>query len=323
MNKLSNNNVLRALGWRDEFAQHLPEQFNAQGWGVHRVTEVQRTGLVVAPQLASQTNAIPIAGKWFQRAEHERPTVGDWVVVDPAQTNVLAVLPRFSLLSRLSPAGNGSVQLLAANVDTAFVVTSCNADFSVPRLERYVAAVLEAGIQPVIVLTKIDLIASPSVYAEQLTDAFQNVAWHGVNALSETTLETLRPWCAAGQTIALLGSSGVGKSTLVNTLMGVPTQRTQAIREDDSKGRHTTTHRSAHLLPQGAVILDSPGMREFQISEAAGGIAELFADIETLAQACRFRDCAHNAEPGCAVRAALDRGELDERRLDSYNKLKG
>ena len=183
--------------------------------------------------------------------------------------------------------------------------------------------VLEAGIEPVVVLTKTDLVQQPNIYTQPLINAFPKTQWLALNALEATAAEALEPWCGEGQTIALLGSSGVGKSTLVNTLMGAQTQRTQAIREEDGKGRHTTTARSAHLLPQGGVILDSPGMREFQMTEASAGVAELFADIERLAQACRFRDCAHNAEPGCAVQAAIAAGQLDQRRLDSYNKLKG
>ena len=284
---------------------------------------MQRTGLVVAPPLRSGRVEVPISGRWFQRSEEERPTVGDWIIVDSASGALVERLPRTSLLARLSPAGNGSLQLIAANVDTALVVTSCNADFSIARLERYVSVVLEAEIEPVIVLTKTDLIEQPDTYTKPLDKAFPTTQWLALNALENSTANALEPWCGEGQTIALLGSSGVGKSTLVNTLMGAQTQRTQAIREEDGKGRHTTTARSAHLLPQGGVILDSPGMREFQMTEASAGVAELFEDIERLAEACRFRDCAHNAEPGCAVQAAIAAGQLDKRRLDSYNKLKG
>ena len=323
MSKERDEIALRALGWKDAFARHLPSQYAQLNHQIHRVTQVQRTGLVVAPPLGSGGVEVPVSGKWFQRPEQERPTVGDWIIVDSGSGALVDCLPRTSLLARLSPAGNGNLQLIAANVDTALVVTSCNADFSIARLERYVSVVLEAGIEPVVVLTKTDLVQQPNIYTQPLIDAFPKTQWLALNALEATAAEALEPWCGEGQTIALLGSSGVGKSTLVNTLMGAQTQRTQAIREEDGKGRHTTTARSAHLLPQGGVILDSPGMREFQMTEASAGVAELFADIERLAQACRFRDCAHNAEPGCAVQAAIAAGQLDQRRLDSYNKLKG
>ena len=315
--------MLRALGWKSSFADLRSAHLAEPDRSLHRVTEVQRTGLIVAPPLSGARSNVPISGKWFQRPERERPTVGDWVVLDTTDGKLLEVLPRSSLLARLSPAGNRTLQLIAANVDSAFVVTSCNADFNVPRLERYVSVVLEAGIEPVIVLTKIDQTPDPQAYQAELRSAFQTVAICGLNALEPAAARTLEPWCGEGQTIALLGSSGVGKSTIVNTLMGGDVQRTQAIREEDGKGRHTTTYRSAHLLPQGAVILDSPGMREFQMADTDAGVAELFDDIEALAQACRFRDCAHNAEPGCAVQAALDDGRLDERRFASYRKLKG
>ena len=323
MSKQNNETILRALGWKSSFTELYSAYLAEPNRSLHRVTEVQRTGLIVAPPLKGERSNVPIGGKWFQRPERDRPTVGDWVMLDAIDGRLVEVLPRSSLLARLSPAGNGTVQLIAANVDSAFVVTSCNADFNVPRLERYVSVVLEAGIEPVIVLTKIDQTPDAEAYQAELHAAFQTVACCALNALEPDAIRLLQPWCGEGQTIALLGSSGVGKSTLVNTLMGGEVQRTQSIREEDGKGRHTTTYRSAHLLPQGAVILDSPGMREFQMAEAASGVAELFDDIESLAEACRFRDCAHNAEPGCAVQAALIGGQLDERRLASYKKLKG
>ena len=176
--------MLRALGWKSSFADLRSAHLAEPDRSLHRVTEVQRTGLIVAPPLSGARSNVPISGKWFQRPERERPTVGDWVVLDTTDGKLLEVLPRSSLLARLSPAGNRTLQLIAANVDSAFVVTSCNADFNVPRLERYVSVVLEAGIEPVIVLTKIDQTPDPQAYQAELRSAFKTVAICGLNALS-------------------------------------------------------------------------------------------------------------------------------------------
>ena len=299
------------------FSQATP----AKSMRVVRVTAVQRTGLQVAPRLSTGSDKVPLSGKWFRGPEESRPTVGDWVLVDAYSGALTHILPRLSLIKRLSPSGGG-VQLIAANVDAAFIVTSCNTDFSPARLERYLSVVMDSGIEPVLILTKSDLAAEVETFQDELQAQFRNISSFVVNALDEDSVAPLLPWCVGGQTIALLGSSGVGKSTLVNTLTGQQVQFTQSVREEDNKGRHTTTHRSLHKLPQGGVILDSPGMRELQIAEAEEGVDLLFADVDKLAQMCRFNDCAHQAEPGCAVRLAVNDGELDTRRLESYSKLK-
>lgn len=309
-------NSLPDIGWKPIFAQQV--SLHNPDWVPARVTVVQRTGLRVMPPIAG-VEEIALGGRWFQGSPEDRPTVGDWVLVDPATGSLQAVLERSTLIKRLSPAGD--VQLIAANIDTAFLVTSCNADFNVARLERYLSAVLEADIQPVVVLTKSDLVEDTYAQIDAVRALDASLPVESVNALDRQTLEGLLAWCVSGQSIALLGSSGVGKSTLVNSLAGEELQATQSIRDDDAKGRHTTTHRSLHQLPSGAVILDSPGMREFQITDVEDGVSTLFADIESLALTCRFNDCGHQAEPGCAVRAALESGSLDERRLESYFKL--
>ena len=310
--------TLSDVGWKPVFQQQLmdfPDTLLPA-----RVVAVQRSGLTLAPPL-SGIRELPIGGKWFLGAPEERPTVGDWVLVDPETQSLAAVLERTSLIKRISPS-SGDVQLIAANIDTAFIVTSCNDDFNVARLERYLSVVLAADIQPVIVLTKTDLCADLDTYLDEARKLGSAVPVEAVNATDAATLEGLAAWCGAGQSIALLGSSGVGKSTLVNSLLGDEVQLTKAIREDDSKGRHTTTHRSLHLLPQGGVILDSPGMREFQLADATDEASELFEDIDALASQCKFNDCAHDTEPGCAVQAAIADGSLDPRRLQSYEKLK-
>ena len=308
--------ALTQIGFKPVFQQQV--LMHDEGLVPARVTAVHRTGLTVSPPLAV-IDEVPVGGRWFQLEPEARATVGDWVLLDPTSGTLEVVLERTSLIKRLNPAGE--VQLIAANIDTAFVVTSCNEDFSVARLERYLSVVMEAGIQPVVVLTKADLVADVAGHLDEVRALGSDVFVEAVNALDPLSVACLSAWCTSGQSIALLGSSGVGKSTLVNTLAGETLQATQAIREEDAKGRHTTTHRSLHLLPSGGVILDSPGMREFAIADAESGVTTVFADIEVLAENCRFNDCGHGAEPGCAVRAAIVAGDLDERRLDSYFKL--
>ncbi len=310
--------TLLDVGWKPVFQQQLADY--PETWLPARVVAVQRSGLTLAPPLSS-IRELPVGGKWFLGAPEERPTVGDWVLVDPETQSLATVLERTSLIKRISPS-SGDVQLIAANIDTAFIVTSCNDDFNMARLERYLSVVLAADIQPVVVLTKTDLCADLDEYVDEARKLGSAIPIEAVNATDPATLDGLAAWCGSGQSIALLGSSGVGKSTLVNSLVGDEVQLTKAIREDDSKGRHTTTHRSLHLLPQGGVILDSPGMREFQLADATDEASELFEDIDALALQCKFNDCAHASEPGCAVQAAVADGSLDPRRLQSYEKLK-
>jgi ribosome biogenesis GTPase len=316
---------LEAFGWTPFFHQQV---FDLEdGLVVGRVIGVERTGIRIAPGVGESGNdesgsTVTIGGRWFQGPVEDRPTVGDWVVVDAETLALERVLERTSLIKRLAPGGTGELQLIAANIDTAFIVTSCNLDFNLGRIERYLAVILESGIQPVVVLTKADLADDVYEYVDQVRTLGNDIIVESVDARSADSVDCLAGWCGPRQTVALLGSSGVGKSTLVNSLSGSQVQETSGIREDDDKGRHTTTGRTLHRLPQGGVILDSPGMRELQVADAESGIESAFADIDDLAELCRFNDCAHSEEPGCAVRAAIESGQLDERRLASYFKLK-
>lgn len=310
--------ALASAGWKNWFAQAFAG-FDQQTHVAARVVAVHRNGLSVYPEL-SGFDQLPLGGRWYQEHPEARPTIGDWVVIERQTGAIAEFLERTSVIKRISPS-TGEVQLIAANIDTAFLVTSCNADFSPGRLERYLAVVNEADIQPVVVLTKTDQTADVDDYLDQVKQLSADLPVEAVNALDVDTLQGLRQWCVQGQTIALLGSSGVGKSTLVNSLAGQQVQLTAGIREADGKGRHTTTHRSLHFLPGGGVILDSPGMREFQIADATSGVHQVFEDIETLTAQCRFADCQHDSEPDCAVQAALADGRLDERRLQNYFKL--
>ena len=249
-------------------------------------------------------------------------TVGDWVTADPETGRVTSILPRQSLLSRRAAGVEAKPQLLAANVDTLFVTTSCNEDFNEARLERYLALALEADVAPVIVLTKSDLAANPAEYAPRaarLSDRLAAVLT--VNAKSSQVAQDFAPWLGQGRTVAFVGSSGVGKSTLINAL-SLAEQATGGVREGDQKGRHTTTSRALLPLRAGGWVIDMPGMRELGLHDVADGIDLVFADLADLSTQCRFRDCAHEAEPGCAVLAAIGAGEADADRVMRWKKLK-
>ncbi|GJE19581.1 Small ribosomal subunit biogenesis GTPase RsgA [Methylobacterium marchantiae] len=249
--------------------------------------------------------------------------VGDWVLVEPETRTMRRRLSRKSVLQRRNE-GGGPLQLAAANVDTLFVVTSCNGDFNIARLERYLALANQGGTNPVLVLTKADMAPDAEIYRQRARRLQRGLAVVMVNPRLRDTVATLAPWCGQGLTVAVVGSSGVGKSTLVNTLAGPDQespQETGMIREHDAKGRHTTTARSLHAIAEGGWIIDTPGMRTLHVSDAADGIDTLFAEIVELAPSCRFRDCTHAHEPGCAVQAAVMDGTLDPERLTRWRKL--
>ena len=247
--------------------------------------------------------------------------VGDWVLADPHTGRIVRLLDRRTEIARRAAGGDGRRQLVVANVDTLFVVTSCNADFSVPRLERYLALAFEAGMSAVVILTKTDTAEAPDDYADRARAISPRIAdVIALDAREPSQLARLAPWLGRGQTVAFVGSSGVGKSTLIAGLVGQDLA-TQAIREDDARGRHTTTARTVYRTPGGALVIDTPGMRELGLQDAAEGIDAVFDDIASLASACRFSDCAHGTEPGCAVRAAVEDGRIDPDRLDRWQKL--
>lgn len=248
--------------------------------------------------------------------------VGDWVLCDPATGRIERVLDRATELARKAAGTDNRRQLIAANVDTLFVVTSCNADFNEARLERYLAMALDAGCAPVVILTKADLTDAANDYERRawaLSSQLGDVI--ACDAREAGTNPALGLWLKRGQTVAFVGSSGVGKSTIIAAFTGQDIA-TQGIREDDAKGRHTTTARSLYRTETGALVIDTPGMRELALSDAGDGIDELFDDVTELAARCRFRDCAHDAEPGCAVQAAVATGTLDAARVERWRKLR-
>jgi len=297
------------------------EFYKADGVLPMRVIGMQRSHILVSD--GAREDAIVLGGGWYRRRSTDRPTVGDWVLVNTSRDKLERVLTRKSCFSRLTSGSQNNPQLIAANVDTLLIVTSCNDEFDESRLERYLALAHEATVTPVIVLTKADLTEVSNTYRERAKEVAKEVVVEVVNALDRSTLNGIRSQIIDGHTVALIGSSGVGKSTLLNSLCGSEIQKTQTVRDGDSRGRHTTTSRSLHVLKEGGLLLDVPGMRELTLGDVSLGLSETFSDIEALAEKCRFTDCAHVSEPGCAVREALKEDALDERRLGNYFKLLG
>ena len=309
---------LPELGWSHFFQQQL----SLEEWEATtpvRVLSINRKRINVAGEQGHQQLTVP--GNRYLRDAEELPTIGDWLLLDSATGQPQRLLERKSLFRRKAAGIEAKLQLLAANIDTLFIVTSCNSDFNLSRLERYLALALDAQVEPVLVLTKSDLVDDSLEYQRQAMSLKPDMAVETVNALDPVSVGPLLAWCSHGQTVAMAGSSGVGKSTLLNSLCGTSGQATATIREDDAKGRHTTTARSVHFLPEGGLLIDSPGIRELQLSDCEAGVSSLFEDIETLAQSCRYKDCSHLSEADCAVKAAVNGGDLSSRRLANYNKL--
>ena len=325
--------ALRAIGWpyddppvSGDWAEAMARHPQARP---ARVVEQHRSGYVVAVD-ADAGFAVESLPEWQRTPGYRkgatphdaRAAVGDWVLVEG--TRIVALLPRRSAIKRGAAGEHYQQQVIAANVDTVFVVCGLDGDFNPRRIERYLLLVQGDGVAPVVVLTKIDRDGNDvdAAHAALADIAAQGVPVLAVNAKARDSVASLGPWLQPGMTAVLVGSSGAGKSTLTNSLLGIDRMKTGEVREHDARGRHTTTHRALIALPSGACLIDTPGMRELKPTGeedlASGG----FADIEALAEQCRFRDCRHDREPGCAVRAAIEAGTLDAERVGNYLKLR-
>jgi ribosome biogenesis GTPase len=312
------------LGWNSFFSQQVTDSERAR-WQPARVVWEGRQRYRLSTGEAEWRADLAGRIRHAAASRADLPAIGDWVIaaLRPAEgtATIHRVLGRRSCFSRAAAGRSTDEQIIAANVDTVLLVTSLNRDFNLRRIERYLALTWESGARPVVVLNKADLCADPEAWRHEMASASQGVPVLITSALRGDGMPALMEVIGAAGTTALLGSSGVGKSTLINALVGDNRQAVRAIRDRDERGRHSTTSRQLVCLQGGGILIDTPGMRELQLWDAEDGLEHAFADVEALADDCRFRDCSHGGEPSCAVTAAVERGELAAERLANYRRL--
>jgi len=317
---------LEELGWNSFFQEHF-QLANVPGSVPGRVVSECKGSYRVNSQYGELIAKMAGKMRYQLGVKKTRPAVGDWVVMKPlvneTTATIHAVLPRRSRFSRKVAGERTEEQVVSANIDTAFIVSGLDGgrNLDLRRIERYLTLAWSSGATPVIILNKVDLCPDADSFVQEVENIAPGITIHLVSAKERRGLEALRNHLTKGHTAAFLGPSGVGKSALINALLGTDRQEIGEVREGDHKGRHTTSRRELILLPGGGMMIDTPGMREIQMWAGDDGLQDTFYDIETLAKRCRFNDCSHNAESGCAVREAIDDGDLDPARLSSYRKL--
>ncbi len=308
-----------------QFPYYKPLKLSCQWLHVEklgRISEAQKNSYKI--RFWEQEIPAKLKGSFYGEDAEKLPVIGDYVTFlynRQGDSVILSVCERKSFLQRPDQAKTGVMQYMAANVDYLFIVTSLNEDYNCKRIARYVSIAIQGGAIPVVILTKSDLCTNPGRFMREVEELSDKVRVHAISALYSIGLEELKEYLIPGTTICLMGSSGAGKSTLINALSGEEIMKTSGIREDDGKGRHTTTYRKLIALPDDVMIIDTPGMREVGMADVQEGIDETFSDIVELERMCRFSNCRHDTEPGCAVKAAIEAGELSAERLELYRKL--
>lgn len=315
---------LSDIGWNSIFEDSL-QPYLSMGFEAGRIAIENRDNYLILSEHGELSGQI--TGKLLYTSESAAslPKVGDWVAIsvfpDESKAMIHDVLPRLTTFSRKIPERKTEEQVIASNLDSIFVVQSLDDDFSPNRLERYLVMIREQNIAPLVLLNKCDLVDQPEEYAEQITTLLPDIPVISLSAASGEGFEDLRSFLTDGKTFAFVGSSGVGKSTIINRLAGEELFRTQETRQDDSKGRHTTTRRELVIIPGCGLLIDTPGMREFQLWSGSSGMYDIYADILSIAENCKFNDCSHVHETDCAVLKALKTGELSVSHYENYMKL--